>query len=51
MPELPADPRGSLSQVGAALYELFTSLQAAGFTEAQAMYVTGKYAEAMIFRA
>ncbi len=49
--EGPPNPVGAVSQITAVLFELFTSCQASGFTEAQAMYITGKYAQAMVFRA
>lgn len=49
--EGPPNPLGSVSLITAVLFEFFTSAQASGFSEAQAMYITGKYAEAMVFRA
>lgn len=41
----PSDPIAGMGPVAIALHELFTSLQGAGFTESQALYLTGKFVE------
>jgi hypothetical protein len=51
MPDMPQDPVGGLLGTANVLHELYTTMMAAGFTDVQAMYIVGKYVEAVLFRA
>lgn len=47
----PEDPITGAGAIAIALHEMFTSLQLAGFSEAQALYLTGKWVEGVAGKA
>lgn len=47
----PRDPVNQLSMNANLLHEFHLAFMAAGFTEAQSMYLVGKYVEVLVFRA
>jgi hypothetical protein len=44
---MPDDPLKGVSGVAVAIHELFTGFQRSGFTDAQALYLAGKFVEGL----
>ncbi|HVT97912.1 MAG TPA: hypothetical protein VHE33_10410 [Acidobacteriaceae bacterium] len=47
----PQDPLNGVGQLAVITHELFLSLETAGFTETQALFLTGQWLQAAVARA